>query len=139
MSRTRANIIVSDNNTVYFWTSFKKTKNFKGKKFTINCTRRKDACQLFLYYNSHTFLWPWNSKIYFHLWTTFHKALVRCKKYYEKASIDRSILYSYLMCSQAIDQNIFPKVLGTLELFPVPRENYFGLLPGYTLNNCFIT
>jgi predicted component of type VI protein secretion system len=46
MSRTRANIIVSDNNTVYFWTSFKKTKNFKDKKFTINCTHRKDACQL---------------------------------------------------------------------------------------------
>jgi hypothetical protein len=28
------------------------------------------------------------------------------------------------MCSQAIDQNIFPKVLGTLELFPVPRKLY---------------
>jgi hypothetical protein len=26
-----------------------------------------------------------------------------------------------------------------LELFPVPRENNFGILPGYTLNNCFIT
>jgi len=23
------------------------------------------------------------------------------------------LIYSYLMCSQAIDQNIFPKVLGT--------------------------
>ena len=27
-----------------------------------------------------------------------------------------SILYSYLMCSQAIDQNIFPKVLGSQRL-----------------------
>jgi hypothetical protein len=35
-----------------------------------------------------------------------------------------NIIYSYLMCSQAIDQNIFPKVLGTLELFPVPRKLY---------------
>ena len=59
------------------------------------------------------------------------------------------------MYSQAIDHNIFPKVLGTapvfyclqptaegnrtLELFPVPREKYSGLLPDYTLNNCFIT
>ena len=59
------------------------------------------------------------------------------------------------MCSQAIDQNMFPKVLGTaqvfyspkptaegnitLELFPVPSETMSGLLPGYTLNNCFIT
>ena len=66
-----------------------------------------------------------------------------------------SLLYSYLMCSQAIDQNIFPKVLGTakvfycpkptaegnrtLELFPVPREKFSDLLPDYTLNNCFIT
>ena len=66
-----------------------------------------------------------------------------------------TIIYSYLMCSQSIDQNIFPKVLvtaqvfycpkptaegnRTLELFPVPREKTFGLLPGYTLNNCFIT
>ena len=70
-------------------------------------------------------------------------------------STNVSIVYSYLMCSQAIDQNIFPKVLGTaqvlycpkptaegnrtLELLPVPREILFGLLPGYTLNNCFIT
>ena len=59
------------------------------------------------------------------------------------------------MCSQAIDQNIFPKVLGTaqvfycskptaegnitLELFPVSRETFSGRLPGYTLNNCCIT
>ena len=59
------------------------------------------------------------------------------------------------MCSQAIEQNIFPNVLGTakvfycpkptvegniiLELFPVPREKMSGLLPGYTLNNYFIT
>ena len=59
------------------------------------------------------------------------------------------------MCSQAIDQNIFPKVLGTtqvfycpkltaggnrtLELFPVPTGKNSGLLPDYTLNNCFIT
>jgi hypothetical protein len=49
------------------------------------------------------------------------------------------------MCGQAIDQNIFPKVLGTaqvlycpkptaegnrtLELLPVPMEIFFGLLP----------
>jgi hypothetical protein len=25
------------------------------------------------------------------------------------------IIYSYLMCSQAIEQNIFPKVLGTAQ------------------------
>ena len=59
------------------------------------------------------------------------------------------------MCRQAIEQNIFPKVLGTaqvfyfpkptaeanvtLELIPVPSEELSGLLPGYTLNNCFIT
>ena len=65
------------------------------------------------------------------------------------------IVYSYLMCSQAIDQHMFRKVLGTaqvfycpkptaegnitLELFPVPREIFSGLLPGSTLNNCFIT
>ena len=58
------------------------------------------------------------------------------------------------MCSQAIDQNIIPSVLGTahvlycpqplassnrtLELFPVPWEKYSGLLPGYTLNNCIL-
>ena len=58
------------------------------------------------------------------------------------------------MCSQAIDQNFFPSVLGTaqvfyfpqplasgnrtLELFPVPWEIYSGLLPDYTLNNCIL-
>ena len=58
------------------------------------------------------------------------------------------------MCSHAIDQNIFPSVLGTaqvfyctqplasgnitLELFPVPWEIYPGILPGYTLNNCIL-
>jgi hypothetical protein len=26
----------------------------------------------------------------------------------------------------------------TLELFPVLREKYSGLLPGYTLNNCIL-
>ena len=31
------------------------------------------------------------------------------------------ILYSYLMCSQAIDQNIFPKVLGTSQVFYCPK------------------
>ena len=31
------------------------------------------------------------------------------------------ILYSYLMCSQAIDQNIFPKVLGTAQVFYCPK------------------
>jgi hypothetical protein len=58
------------------------------------------------------------------------------------------------MCSQAIDQKMFPSVLGTaqvlycpqplasgyrtLELFPVPWGKYSGLLPGYTLNNCIL-
>jgi hypothetical protein len=58
------------------------------------------------------------------------------------------------MCSQAIDQQFSPSVLGTaqvfycpqplasgnrtLELFPVLWEKYSGLLPGYTLNNCIL-
>ena len=56
---------------------------------------------------------------------------------------------------QAIDQNIFPEVLGktkvfyflrsttegdrTLWSFPKPREKLFDLLPTLPLNNCFIT
>ena len=87
--------------------------------------------------------------------STFHN---RSSDIDDSSDIDGSsdIVYSYLMCSQAIDQNIFPKVLGTaqvfycpkptaegnrtLELFPVPREkNLVYLLPGYTLDNCFIT
>ena len=55
---------------------------------------------------------------------------------------------------QAIDQNMFPKVLGkekglycprsttegnrTLWSFPILRENCFFLLPAFPLNNCFI-
>jgi hypothetical protein len=66
--------------------------------------------------------------------------IVENKKYFIKhvQLYNQVIIYSYLMCSQAIDQNIFPKVLGTaqvfycskptaegnitLELFPVLRE-----------------
>ena len=55
---------------------------------------------------------------------------------------------------QAIDQTIFPSVLGktkvfycprsltsdnrTLSSFPIPRETYFDLLPALPLNNCII-
>ena len=56
---------------------------------------------------------------------------------------------------QAIDQNIFSKVLEktnvfyclrsmtednrTLWSFPIPRGKLFDLLPAIPLNNCFIT
>ena len=65
------------------------------------------------------------------------------------------ILYSYLMGVQAIDQNMFPEVLGmtkvfycprlttegnrTLWSFPLPRGKLFDLLPALPLNNSFIT
>ena len=65
-----------------------------------------------------------------------------------------TIIYSYLMCSQAIDQMFFPSVLGTAQVFycpqplasgnrtpellPIHWEKYSDLLPGYTLNNCII-
>ena len=51
---------------------------------------------------------------------------------------------------QAIDQNIFPGVLGETKVFycpraiehfclsPIPREKLFDLLPALPLNNCFI-
>jgi hypothetical protein len=42
------------------------------------------------------------------------------------------------MCSQAIDQQFSPSVLGTAQVFPVLWEKYSGLLPGYTLNNCIL-
>jgi hypothetical protein len=66
-----------------------------------------------------------------------------------------AIVYSYLMGVQAIDQNIFPEVLGmtkvfycprlttegnrTLWSFPIPRGKLFDLLPALPLNNSFIT
>ena len=56
---------------------------------------------------------------------------------------------------QAIDQHIFPEVLGktkvfycprsttegdrTLWFFPVPRGKYFDLLPALPLNNCIMS
>ena len=56
---------------------------------------------------------------------------------------------------QAIDQTIFPSVLGktkvfcrprslasdnrTLWSFPIPREKYFDLLPALPLNNCILS
>ena len=59
------------------------------------------------------------------------------------------------MGMQAIDQNIFPEVLGmtkvfycprsmtegnrTLWSFPILRGKLFNLLPALPLNNCFIT
>jgi hypothetical protein len=74
------------------------------------------------------------------------------------ASVDNIFLqvttYSYLMGVQAIDQNIFAKVLGktkvfycprsttegdrTLWSFPIPREILFDLLPALPLNNCLV-
>jgi hypothetical protein len=46
---------------------------------------------------------------------------------------------------QAIDQALFPSVLGmtkvfyrTLWSFPIPREKYFDLLPALPLNNCIL-
>ena len=51
------------------------------------------------------------------------------------------IIYSYLMGVQAIDQTIFPEVLGKTEMFycPRPTEKLVDLLPVLTLNNCLIT
>jgi hypothetical protein len=58
-----------------------------------------------------------------------------------------TLLYNYttlyLMCSQAINQNIFPKVLGTAQCSIAQSrwscshyrgKNHVGLLPDYTLN-----
>ena len=42
------------------------------------------------------------------------------------------------MCSHAIDQKMFPSVLGTAQVFPVPWEINSGLLPNHTLNNCIL-
>ena len=36
------------------------------------------------------------------------------------------ILYSYLMSEKSIDQNIFPKVLGTARCFLLPEANGGG-------------
>ena len=66
-----------------------------------------------------------------------------------------TLICSYLMRVQAIDQNSFPEALGkikvfycprpmtegdrTLWSFPIPREKLFDPLPALPLNNCFIT
>ena len=68
---------------------------------------------------------------------------------------EHTLIYSYLMGAQAIDQNSFPEALGktkvlycprpmtegdrTLWSFPIPRGKLFDPLPALPLNNCFIT